>query len=266
MVPKLYIKEWKKEVIWNGYSNVEQDLIISRALVAIFSDNFLKENLAIRGGTALHKLYFKPALRYSEDIDLVQINSGPIKPIMERLNRVVNFFEKPRTTKISGHSAKAFYRYESEYDNDPMRLKIEINTKEHLNLLEPVYIPFEIKNSWFSGESLVRTYNINELLGSKITALFQRRKGRDLFDLYYANHYLDVDFKKMLDCFKQYTKFSINKLFTKKQLLIDLEKKQQSKSFQNDMQDLIHPKMCYDQKKALNWIIELISEEYEIRQ
>lgn len=30
------------------------------------------------------------------------------------------------------------------------------------------------------------------------------------------------------------------------------------------MQDLIHPKMCYDQKKAFDWIKDLINEEYEI--
>ena len=35
------------------------------------------------GGTALHKLYLQPQVRYSEDIDLVQINSEPINPIVK---------------------------------------------------------------------------------------------------------------------------------------------------------------------------------------
>lgn len=77
---------------------VEQDLIISRALVAIFSDDFLASQLAFRGGTALHKLYLSPQPRYSEDIDLVQITAGPIKPIMYRLGEVLEFLPN-RVTK-----------------------------------------------------------------------------------------------------------------------------------------------------------------------
>ena len=69
---------------WSKNEMVEQDLIICRALVSIFSDDFLRENLAFRGGTALHKLFLQPQPRYSEDIDLVQIKPGPIKPIMFR--------------------------------------------------------------------------------------------------------------------------------------------------------------------------------------
>jgi predicted nucleotidyltransferase component of viral defense system len=68
-------------------------------LVSIFSDNFLNENLAFRGGTALHKLYLHPAPRYSEDIDLVQINPGPIKPIMKRIDEVIDFLRNLETRK-----------------------------------------------------------------------------------------------------------------------------------------------------------------------
>ena len=85
MIPKPDIAKWQQQSPWNEFAQVEQDLIISRTLVEIFSDEFLRENLAFRGGTALHKLYLNPAARYSEDIDLVQIRSGPIKPIMKRI-------------------------------------------------------------------------------------------------------------------------------------------------------------------------------------
>ncbi len=75
-------------------------------MVAIFSDDFLRESLAFRGGTALHKLYLNPATRYSEDIDLVQIKEGPINPIMNRIGEVIDFFVEveldPLTDKIIG--------------------------------------------------------------------------------------------------------------------------------------------------------------------
>lgn len=80
--------EWNEFLPWQDKAMVEQDLIISRALVAIFSDDFLASQLAFRGGTALHKLYLSPQPRFSEDIDLVQITAGPIKPIMYRLGEV----------------------------------------------------------------------------------------------------------------------------------------------------------------------------------
>ena len=57
-------------------------------MIALFSDPFLKEYVAFRGGTALHKIYLKPQARYSEDIDLVQIKEGPIKPILQVPNAV----------------------------------------------------------------------------------------------------------------------------------------------------------------------------------
>jgi predicted nucleotidyltransferase component of viral defense system len=107
MIPKPHIAKWRKHAPWKEFAQVEQDLIISRALVEIFSDDFLYENLAFRGGTALHKLYLDPAARYSEDIDLVQVKEGSIKPIMQRLREVITFFDEERTTQVKGHGAKA---------------------------------------------------------------------------------------------------------------------------------------------------------------
>ena len=75
MIPELAIQEWQEHAPWPAVEQVEQDLLICRALVAIYSDPYLAENLAFRGGTALHKLFLHPQPRYSEDIDLVQVNA-----------------------------------------------------------------------------------------------------------------------------------------------------------------------------------------------
>ncbi len=77
MIPRDYIIEWRVEAPWVQDSQVEQDLVISRALVEIFSHPLLSRSLAFRGGTALYKLHIRPAARYSEDIDLVQIEAEP---------------------------------------------------------------------------------------------------------------------------------------------------------------------------------------------
>jgi type I restriction enzyme M protein len=51
MISRRYIEEWKTYALWPENAQVEQDLIIERALIEIFSDELLRENLAFRGGT-----------------------------------------------------------------------------------------------------------------------------------------------------------------------------------------------------------------------
>ncbi len=90
MIPRDYITEWRATAPWVQDFQVEQDLVISRALVDIFSHPLLRDTLAFRGGTALYKLYLKPAARYSEDIDLVQIKAEPAGDMMGALRGVLD--------------------------------------------------------------------------------------------------------------------------------------------------------------------------------
>ena len=78
MIPTADILAWRTEHPWVSNAQVEQDLMICRAIIDLFSQSALREHLAFRGGTALHKLFLKPATRYSEDVDLVQMKAGPI--------------------------------------------------------------------------------------------------------------------------------------------------------------------------------------------
>ena len=112
MVINSAIQQWREQAPWTDVSFIEQDLVISRALVAIYSDDFLASQLAFRGGTALHKLYMRPQARYSEDIDLVQIKAGPIKPIMFRLGEVLGFIPD-RVTKQKHYNNTMLCRFMS---------------------------------------------------------------------------------------------------------------------------------------------------------
>ncbi|MBS4012671.1 MAG: nucleotidyl transferase AbiEii/AbiGii toxin family protein [Bacteroidetes bacterium] len=255
MIPRPSIAKWQQQAPWIEFSQVEQDLIISRTLVEIFSDDFLRENLAFRGGTALHKLYLNPASRYSEDIDLVQIKPGPVNPIMKRIGEVVSFFEEKRTTQVRGHGARALYRFTSEYEEIRMRLKLEINCKEHFNVLDWVDIHFEVESEWVSGMAEIKTYNINELLGTKLRALYQRSKGRDLFDLDYARQNIDLNYEEIISCFKEYISFSTGKRPpSKKEFLLNIAEKENSAEFTGDMEAILRPGMKYNQNAAFTWL------------
>ena len=95
MIPEIFIQAWRKNVEWQTPDQIEQDLIISRALVDLYNDPHVSEALVFRGGTALNKLFLKPPSRYSEDIDFVQKNSNPIGQTICRCYRqekIINHF------------------------------------------------------------------------------------------------------------------------------------------------------------------------------
>lgn len=60
MIPTAYITEWQQTAPWSQPDMVEQDLIICRALVELFSHEHVAQHLAFRGGTALYKLCLGP--------------------------------------------------------------------------------------------------------------------------------------------------------------------------------------------------------------
>ena len=78
MIPRPYITEWRSHAQYRDDAQVEQDLILSRLIIDFYNEPVLAENLCFRGGTALHKLFLAPAVRYSEDIDFVQKEALPI--------------------------------------------------------------------------------------------------------------------------------------------------------------------------------------------
>lgn len=256
MIKERYIREWNEFVPWKDMLMVEQDLIICRALVSIFSDKFLRENLAFRGGTALHKLFLLPQPRYSEDIDLVQIKPGPIKPIMFRLGEVLEWLPD-RTTQQKKHSNKLFFRVDSEIPPiQQIRLKVEINCFEHFNVLGFQEVPFRMENSWFTGEAKLTTYHFEELLGTKLRALYQRKKGRDLFDLYTALSAQEPDADKVLACYRKYIEFVADRTPSYKEFVQNMEQKMQDEEFLEDVTPLLRPEIEFDPRKAYSLVYE----------
>jgi len=258
MINRASIAQWRIQAPWNTSEQVEQDLIICRTLIAIFSDEFLAGQLAFRGGTALHKLYLAPQSRYSEDIDLVQINSGPIKPILSRLGEVLEFLPG-KVVKQKRYNNTMLFRMESEIPPVvPIRLKVEINCFEHFNELGLVKVPFSMENSWYSGNCELTTYVLDELLGTKLRALYQRKKGRDLFDLYKALSITDVNPEVIIRCYKRYMDFSVSQPPTYKQFILNMESKMADPDFSEDMDNLIRSDETYDIQKAYQTVKEKI--------
>ncbi|AZO25130.1 nucleotidyl transferase AbiEii/AbiGii toxin family protein [Mesorhizobium sp. M1E.F.Ca.ET.045.02.1.1] len=205
MIPRDYITEWRAQAPWVQDIQVEQDLVISRALVEIFSNPVLADALAFRGGTALYKLYLKPAARYSEDIDLVQMRAESAGAVMDALRSALDpWLGAPRWKQTEGRLTFV-YRFGSE-DTPPinMRLKVEINSREHFAVHGFIRQPFGVSSRWYEGACNVPTYALDELLGTKLRALYQRKKGRDLFDLAVTLKQDGIDSDRIIDAFTTY--------------------------------------------------------------
>ena len=205
MIPRDYITEWRAQAPWVQDFQVEQDLAISRALVEIFSHPVLSDGLSFRGGTALYKLYLKPAARYSEDIDLVQTAAGPAGPLMDALHESLDtWLGEPRRKQNMGR-VTFIYRFRSEDTPPvPLRLKVEINSREHLSVFGIQRVPFVVDSRWFQGTADIVTYALDELLATKLRALYQRKKGRDLFDLANALNTGTADPDRIVTAFTEY--------------------------------------------------------------
>lgn len=251
MIPRAYITEWAEQVPWQTNEQIEQDLVISRALVAIFSDEYLAERLAFRGGTALHKLYLTPQPRYSEDIDLVQITADPFGSIADRLRLTLSFLGEP-VRKPKENNFTLLYRFESEFPPVViLRLKVETNCREHFSVLGFKKYPFKVMSSWFTGTCEITTYHLEELLGTKMRALYQRSKGRDLYDLYKAlKDKPEIDAKQILQCFHIYMNEGKKIGPDQKTFVENLNAKMQKYDFIGDTQALLRPIEIYDAEEA----------------
>src|SRR5580692_9017642 len=80
----------QRSVPWPLQRQVEQDLLLCLAIAALFNDKFLQSQIAMRGGTLLHKVHLAPAARYSEDIDLVVYGDRPKAHIAKAIKRVLS--------------------------------------------------------------------------------------------------------------------------------------------------------------------------------
>jgi predicted nucleotidyltransferase component of viral defense system len=258
VIPKAFITEWRARAPWSHDAWVEQDLVISRGLVEIFRDPDLASSLAFRGGTALHKLHLLPTARYSEDIDLVQIQPGPIGDVLNALRRVIDPWLGAPSRQLKEGRVNLVYRFDSE-DAPPLklRLKIEINSREHFTQLGLISVPFQVENRWFAGEADLTTFTIDELLGTKLRALYQRKKGRDLFDLWCALDRGQTDPAVLLACFERYMTEGGHRV-SRAQFEANLHAKRSDPSFRGDIEPLLRPGTSWDIDLAMDTVLERV--------
>ena len=191
MIPRAHIMAWRTHAPWPSDAQVEQDLILCRALTEMYGRPELAAMLAFRGGTALHKLHFSPPGRYSEDIDLVQTMAGPIGPVLQEVHAALDPWLGEPSSKQNASSVKLIYRFEST------TLPVQLMRLEGRNQYTrarchtgPGCTRVHNRHALAQGHAAtITTYGLAELLGTSFRALYPAQEGsRPVRPLVGADH------------------------------------------------------------------------------
>jgi predicted nucleotidyltransferase component of viral defense system len=234
VIPGAAITAWGTSRPWPNRAAIEQDLLLARTIVEIYRDPMLRDELVFRGGTCLHQLHLPSPLRYSEDLDFVRSSHGPIGPVLDALRAVAQRLGLEVKNVVIGQHPKIAFRALSE-DGLPLRLKIEFNTHETAPARPTIRIPFQVDSSWFAGGADVLTFQAPELVSTKLRALYQRKKGRDLFDLWLALNELRLRPADILECFPPYRPDG----YTAAAAIANLQSKTADPAFVEDLNQLV---------------------------
>ena len=258
------------KVPWPTIEQVEQDLLLCRCMKSIFQDKFLRSQVAMRGGTLLHKVCMPPAARYSEDIDLVVVGDRPEGHIEKGLVRVLeevlgrpkgfswdkvfltlrNRFQPSRILRIN-------YVVPPAAAINPLTIKIEANVNERqpFRPIQQNGFEFDFRDEHHAVQII--GYDLAELLGTKMRALFQRVKGRDIFDLYWAllNTNPAVDPQAVIGSFQHY--LSQEGAVPKRRDFVQaIDERMANSGFRQDIVPLLRKDITFDIYEARNVLQE----------
>ena len=154
-------------------------------MVEIAGNELLGGELVMRGGTCLHKLHLPRPYRYSEDLDYVRRTTGPIGPYLDQLREVADDVGLSVSQVQSARQmVHMILDAEATDPHGRIRIKIETNIAETTPFKTPITIHHAVASRWWNGAAPVSTFVLEEMMSTKLRALYQRRKGRDLFDLW----------------------------------------------------------------------------------
>ena len=233
MIPRGAITEWGRTVPWPTVEQIEQDLLLSRLIIELANDDYLGYELVFRGGTCLHKLHAPKPLRYSEDLDYVRNTAGGIRELTRAVTQIGKRLGMEVRTRIGEHP-KVFLRAPYETGVGQMRIKIEVNF-ERSPARPPIRIPYRVESSGFTGGADVLTFALDEVVATKIRALFQRSKGRDLFDLWLALTRLGVPASSVVEAFSAYRPEG----YTRHRAELNLREKAKRSAYREDIRPLV---------------------------
>ena len=140
---------------------------------------------------------------------------------------------------------------------NPLAIKIEVNVNE-CQPFRPVQqngFEFDFRDEHHAVQ--IVGYELTELLGTKMRALFQRVKGRDIFDLYWALLHSNpaVDTQAVIRSFEHYLRRE-GAVPRRRDFSQALEEKMAHPGFRQDVVSLLRSDLTFDIDEARNVVQE----------
>jgi len=124
---------------------------------------------------------------------------------------------------------------------------------ERIPALPPITIRHNVDAGFYASGAEVKVFQAEELVATKIRAMYQRSKGRDLFDLWLALETLCLEPAKIIEAFEPYRPEGI----TAALMIRNLERKLESRQFLEDLSGLVVSKeINYQHRIAANLVID----------
>lgn len=254
------IRNWADEIGTTNMLLAELDFRLVHILGVIAKDARLAERLYLKGGTAINKLYLRDLSRLSLDIDLNNIGSKD-KVLSER-NEVIKLLAEAVHSQDSSYVLNVRKRryeqttirasYPSLADVPEQHIKIEISHVERFPILPPVRKQLRLPGE---GEVWLITYRPEELIATKIRALYDRLKGRDIYDLWSVSHKLELDETVVRKLFLYYF-YRGRKVFNPKLFFSRLEKAVKDNTIADDAHGFIRPDVEFDIQKGASDVLK----------
>ncbi len=179
------INDWQKSAPWREQDHVLQDLVLSRLIVESSNDSQMRRRLVLHGGTCLHKIWHDTPQRYSEDLDFLCVKPWHLPFVMRRMKKLMH------KAGLSGIRYN-FWGYPSIVASGlggyEMNLKVDFNPT--MRASRRAFInrssrgSLTVESDWYRGEAPhIPCASVTDILASKIAAVFDRSKPRDLADL-----------------------------------------------------------------------------------
>lgn len=226
----------------------ELDFRIAHILGALGGDDVLSSQLYVKGGTAISKLYLEGLSRLSVDIDLNRIGSRE-RVFAERDELVDRLVQA-----IRAQDGSYRFRFKKRYEQTtlrvdfrslagpPQRIKVEVSHIERFPILPATTRPLSLPDG---DEVPVPTYRPEELVATKIRALHDRLKGRDIYDVWGISTLIPLDLvpiRKMV----LYSFYRGRKVFNPKLFFRRLDGAIEERGIDDDVSGFARPDVLFD--------------------
>ena len=253
------VKVWADEQRLPDLLFAELDYRLLKTLEAFYSNDFLSKRLCMKGGTAINKLYLGETSRLSVDLDFNHLGSkeevlkekrAVRELILELLKKQDNSYDVHYERHYGLTRIKARYR---TVGGPVQNFKIEISHVERFPIIPPTKKVIKTPD----GEANVLTYTLEELTATKLRALLERFKGRDIYDLYFVSR-LKPDATVIKKMFLYYF-YKSGKVFNPSVHYKAIVKRYESGNYVDDVTDFVKPTVTFDLGKAAKDVINQYS-------